>query len=165
MIPAVIPGLTFIVDSPSKLETSMAQQAGVGDTVLVHYKGVLSDGTVFDSSEGRDPLEFEVGGGEIIGGFDRAVQGMEVGERKEITVPAEQAYGPRRDDLEVRVGRDKLPDGFEPQVGGQIGVEVSPGRQTAARISEVEGDSVTLDLNHPLAGEELSFEVELVEIR
>ena len=143
----------------------MARQAKEGDTVAVHYTGTLEDGSVFDSSDGRDPIEFEVGGGQIIPGFDQAVRGMEVGDKKEVTIPSDKAYGGRREDLEVKVPREQLPDGFEPQVGAQLAVEVAPGQQTAATITDVEPQAVQLDLNHPLAGRDLTFHLELVSIR
>lgn len=140
-------------------------QAKQGDTVAVHYTGRLDDGTEFDSSRKGEPIEFEVGSGSVIEGFDRAVEGMEVGERREFRLEPNEAYGPRRDDLEVQVSRDRLPDGMRPEVGAMLSVQVTPDQQAVARIAGVGERDVTLDLNHPLAGQALSFDIELVEIR
>ena len=135
-----------------------------GDTVRVHYTGTLDDGTVFDSSKGREPIEFTVGGGQVIAGFDEAVSGMTAGEAKKVTIPAVQAYGERRDELMLRVDRARFPDDVEPQVGQQF--QMSQGEQEfVVNVAAVEGASVTLDANHPLAGKDLTFELELVDIR
>ncbi|MBX6362663.1 MAG: peptidylprolyl isomerase [Gemmatimonadetes bacterium] len=142
----------------------MERQARDGDTVHVHYTGKLRDGTVFDSSREREPLEFEVGAGQVIPGFDRAVAGMTVGQRKEVVIPADQAYGEQRSELQVRVPRDQIPEGVEPAVGQVFGVQVGPGQEATARVAEVAPDHIVLDLNHPLAGEELRFDIELVDI-
>lgn len=143
----------------------MAQAAKKGDTVAVHYTGTLDDGQVFDSSRDRDPLEFEVGGGQVIPGFDRAVEGLEIGESREVTLEPKEAYGDPREDLVVDVDRDRFPQDEEPEVGRQVQVQVSPGEHRVATITDVQEESVTLDLNHPLAGKALTFAVELVEIR
>ncbi|HEY8485085.1 MAG TPA: peptidylprolyl isomerase [Longimicrobiales bacterium] len=143
----------------------MARQARAGDIVAVHYSGRLEDGTVFDTSRGGEPVEFQLGSGMVIDGVDRAVQGMAVGDRREIRVPPEEGYGPRRAELEVSVPRDQLPPGIDVQEGQVLAVEVAPGQQALARISGVDDHSVTLDLNHPLAGQTLIFDVELVDIR
>ncbi len=140
-------------------------QAQKGDTVAVHYTGTLEDGEVFDSSRERDPLEFEVGSGQVISGFDRAVEGLEVGESREVTISPEEGYGEPREDLVVDVEKGQFPDEEEPTVGRQVQVQVAPGQQRVATITGIEDDSVTLDLNHPLAGKELTFAVELVEIK
>lgn len=139
-------------------------QAQNGDTVLVHYTGKLGDGTVFDSSQGREPLEFTLGSGQVIAGFDDAVSGMEPGTSQEITIPADKAYGARRDELLLRVDRSQFPDDADPQVGQQF--QMSQGGQTVVvNVTDVESDHVTLDANHPLAGQDLTFELELVEVR
>ncbi|MFW5951769.1 MAG: FKBP-type peptidyl-prolyl cis-trans isomerase [Gemmatimonadota bacterium] len=143
----------------------MAQKAQQGDTVAVHYTGKLDDGEVFDSSKERDPLEFQVGGGQVIPGFDRAVDGLEVGESREVRLEPEEAYGEPREDLVVSVERNQFPDEAEPQVGQHVQVQVAPGQSRVATIQEIGDDAITLDLNHPLAGKALNFEVELVEIR
>ena len=144
----------------------MAQQAQQGDTVAVHYTGTLDGGDVFDSSREREPLEFTVGGGQVIPGFDRAVEGLEVGESREVRLEAEEAYGEPREDLLIDVGADKFPPDAEPEVGQQVQVQVAPGQNQVATIADVNDDGgVKLDLNHPLAGRALNFDVELVAIR
>ena len=143
----------------------MAQTAEKGDTVAVHYTGTLEDGEVFDSSREREPLEFEVGSGQVIPGFDRAVEGLEVGESREITIQPDEGYGEPREDLVVDVERGQFPDDSEPEVGRQVQVQVAPGQNRVATITEIQDEAITLDLNHPLAGKELTFAVELVEIK
>lgn len=143
----------------------MGQTAQEGDTVAVHYTGKLDDGEVFDSSRDRDPLEFEVGSGQVIPGFDRAVEGLEVGGSREVRVEPEEGYGEPREDLVVDVEKDQFPDESEPEVGRQVQVQVAPGQNRVATITGVEDESITLDLNHPLAGKPLTFDVELVEIK
>lgn len=143
----------------------MARQAKSGDTVAVHYTGRLENGTVFDSSEGREPIEFELGSGSVIPGFENALEGMEVGGEREIRIAPEHAYGERKDDLSVDVPRAQLPEDVNPEVGQMLAVQVAPGQQAVARIADVDDGSVTLDLNHPLAGETLVFAIELIGIR
>lgn len=143
----------------------MAQTAEKGDTVTVHYTGKLEDGEVFDSSRERDPLEFEVGSGQVIPGFDRAVEGLEIGETREVTLKPDEGYGEPREDLVVDVDKDQFPQESEPEVGRQVQVQVAPGQNRVATITDIQDDSITLDLNHPLAGEALTFDVELVEIK
>jgi peptidylprolyl isomerase len=138
-------------------------QANSGTTVRVHYTGKLDDGQVFDSSRQREPLEFTLGGGQVIPGFDQAVAGMEPGEAKTVTIPADEAYGGRSEELFLRVERDRLPPDLEPEVGQQL--QMNQGGQVAiVTVAEVADDAVTLDANHPLAGKDLTFELELVEI-
>ena len=139
-------------------------KASTGNVVKVHYTGKLDDGTVFDSSREREPLEFTIGDGQIISGFEAAVQGMEEGEVATVTIPPEEAYGSRRDEALIEVPRTDLPAEIEPQVGMQLQLRAQGGQVFAARISEVVDDTVTLDANHPLAGETLTFEIELVEV-
>jgi peptidylprolyl isomerase/FKBP-type peptidyl-prolyl cis-trans isomerase SlpA len=143
----------------------MTRQAKAGDVVAVHYTGRLEDGTVFDTSREGEPIEFEVGSGAVIEGFERGVEGMQVGEQREIRIAPEHAYGERRDELELAIPRAQLPDGFDPEVGQMLALQVAPGQQAIARIADVAGDSVTLDLNHPLAGQTLIFDIELVGIK
>ncbi len=143
----------------------MAQKAQQGDTVAVHYTGTLDNGEVFDSSRGRDPLEFEVGSGQVIPGFDQAVEGLAVGESREVRIEPDDGYGQPRDDLIVDVDRSQFPEEVEPQVGQQVQVQVAPGQNRVATIAGIGDEAIKLDLNHPLAGKALSFEVELVEIR
>jgi FKBP-type peptidyl-prolyl cis-trans isomerase 2 len=140
------------------------QQAKKGDTVKVHYHGRLTDGSTFDSSEGRQPLEFEVGSGMVINGFDNGVIGMTKGEKKTINIAVEDAYGPKQDDLFMEFPRDRFPDNMEPEVGMQLNMSNAQGQNFPVVIAEVKEDAVILDANHPLAGQELVFDIELVEI-
>lgn len=139
-------------------------EAKQGDTVKVHYRGALEDGTVFDTSEERDPLEFTIGEGQVISGFEDAVVGMEPGESKVVTLEPDDAYGPRRSELLVEVGRDRLPSEMEVEVGSQVQVRQQDGSPRVATIARVGEESVTLDVNHPLAGKDLTFDIELIEI-
>ncbi|HBN77036.1 MAG TPA: peptidylprolyl isomerase [Planctomycetaceae bacterium] len=135
-----------------------------GDTVRIHYTGKLEDGTQFDSSEGRDPLEFSLGSGKVIPGFDNAVEGMAVGDRKSVTIPPEEAYGPRHEQLIQVVPRNRLPDGMTPTVGMDLQSQNENGQVMQFSVTAVDEESITVDGNHPLAGKALSFDVELVEI-
>jgi len=139
-------------------------QAKKGDVVRVHYTGTLEDDTQFDSSAGRDPLEFELGAGRVIPGFDESVMGMEPGDRRNVAIPPEKAYGSVREDMKVTLDRDKLPDGFAPEKGQQVQLRAQDGTPVPARVVDLADDSVTVDANHPLAGRTLNFEIELVEI-
>jgi FKBP-type peptidyl-prolyl cis-trans isomerase 2 len=143
----------------------MSRQANNGDLVSVHYTGKLEDGTVFDSSREGEPLEFKLGSGAVIAGFDQAVTGMEVGDSREIRIAPEDAYGERREEMQLQVPRSQLPEGLDPEEGEMLGVQVAPGQQAVARIASVADDAVTLDLNHPLAGQTLVFDIELVGIK
>ena len=138
--------------------------AASGDLVSVHYSGRLDDGTPFDSSRGREPLAFTLGAGQVVAGFDAAVDGMEVGETKTVRLPAEQAYGARRDDLVLSVPRQALPDGPAPEVGQQVEVGMQGGGAITATVVEVTDEALTLDANHALAGQALTFDLELVEV-
>lgn len=135
-----------------------------GDTVRVHYTGQLNDGTEFDSSRGRDPLEFEVGSGQVIPGFESAVAGMAVGDSCTTTIAAENAYGPRREDLLVAVERSQLPSDMDIEVGQALQVRDQNDQPFVVHVASIGDDSVELDANHPLAGQDLTFEIELVEI-
>jgi peptidylprolyl isomerase len=138
-------------------------QAKQGDTVRVHYTGTLEDGQEFDSSRGLDPLTFTIDAGSVIQGFDDAVTGMAVGDEKRVTIPAAEAYGPRRDELTLRVPRSELPPDLELEEGTQLRME--QGEQSiVVTVREMDEDSVTLDANHPLAGAALTFDLRLVEI-
>ena len=139
-------------------------QVKSGDTVKVHYTGKLTDGEVFDSSSGRDPLEFVVGGGNIIQGFDTAVVGMAVGDRKTIEVPPDQGYGERDEKLVAEIERSQVPDNVELQIGAAMQVKHSNGQTMNVTIADLTDAHVTLDANHPLAGKTLTFDIELVEI-
>lgn len=139
-------------------------EAQNGNEVKVHYTGKLDDGTVFDSSDGREPIEFTVGEGQVIPGFEQAVVGMEVGEKKTVTIPCDDAYGPRRDDMVVTVDKDKFPEGVEPEQGQRFQVGSEQGQAIPAVVTDVTESKVTLDANSPLAGQDLTFEIELVEV-
>jgi len=139
-------------------------QAKSGDTVKVHYTGTLEDGTQFDTSSGNEPLEFMLGGGQIIPGFEEAVLGMKPGESKTRTIPADQAYGPHREELVLVVEKEVFPPSIDPVIGQQLEVRQSDDRTIDVIVTEVTPSSVTLDANHPLAGQDLIFEIELVEI-
>ena len=142
-----------------------APQAKYGDTVQVHYTGKLTDGTVFDSSVEREPLEFTLGAGQVILGFEKAVLGMKVGEKKTVTIPVDEAYGPRRDEQIAELPREKLPSDMTPEVGQQLGIKQPDGRTAIVTITNVsDNNTVTIDANHPLAGKDLTFEIELVKI-
>ena len=135
-----------------------------GNTVKVHYTGKLDDGTVFDSSIDREPLEFQVGENQVIPGFDRGVIGMKIGESKTLTIPPEDAYGPVRDDMIVEVKKDKIPEDIDTAVGAKLQIQQPNGQPVPVTVTGATDDTVTLDANHPLAGKTLIFDVELVEI-
>ena len=135
-----------------------------GDTVKVHYHGRLSDGTTFDSSEGRTPLEFEVGSGHVIKGCDEGVLGMERGEKKTIHIPAEDAYGPSIPENVIEFPRTQFPADMNPEVGMQLNLRSQDGQNIPVVIAEVKDEVVVLDANHPLAGRDLIFDVEVVDI-
>lgn len=141
------------------------QQVKSGDTVKVHYHGKLTDGTTFDSSEGREPLEFEVGSGNVIAGFDSGVTGMQVGEKKTINIPVDEAYGQKQEDLYMEFPIDRFPPDMKPEEGMQLNMSNGEGQNFPVIITEVREDTVILDANHPLAGEDLTFDLELVEIK
>ena len=143
----------------------MPEQAKKGDTAQVHYTGRLEDGEVFDSSEGGEPLEFEVGAGQVIPGFDEGVRGMSTGDKKKIEIEADDAYGQRVEALVQNISREGLNLGGEPQVGMQLGLQLPDGNEIPVTITEVTSDSITLDANHPLAGRKLIFDVELVGLK
>jgi FKBP-type peptidyl-prolyl cis-trans isomerase 2 len=140
------------------------EQVKSGDKVKVHYHGKLTDGTTFDSSEGREPLEFEVGSGSVIAGFDSGVTGMSVGEKRTINIPVDEAYGQKQDDLMMEFPLDRFPSDMKPEVGMQLNMSNGAGQNFPVVIREVREDSVILDANHPLAGEDLVFDLELIEI-
>ena len=139
-------------------------QAKSGDTVKIHYTGTLDDGTKFDSSAGREPLEFAIGSGQVIPGFDNAVDGMTVGDNKTVTIPAGEAYGERHDQLVQEVPKSALPEDMEPEVGMQLQSQGPDGQVMNLLVTAVEVESITIDGNHPLAGQSLTFAIELVEI-
>ena len=140
------------------------QQAKSGDKVKVHYQGRLTNGETFDSSEGRAPLEFEVGGGMVIKGFDEGVAGMKVGEKKTVNIPFDEAYGPRNPEMLVEFPREKFPKDMELEVGMPLMMNNGADQQFQVVVTEIKEDVVILDANHPLAGQDLVFDIELVEI-
>ncbi|MCB1336045.1 MAG: peptidylprolyl isomerase [Maritimibacter sp.] len=135
-----------------------------GDTVKITYTGALTDGTVFDSSEGREPLEFTVGSGQIIKGLDEAIPGMTVGEAKRVEIPMMKAYGPRHLDKVLDVPLDDLPEDIPREVGITLAMRGEDGQEMPVRVTRVTDTHMTLDANHRLAGEALVFDIELVAI-
>lgn len=135
-----------------------------GDTVKVHYTGKLEDGSVFDSSVERDPLEVTLGEGKLIPGFEKAVVGLEVGDKTTASIESADAYGDRRDDLEVTIEKSQLPEDIEPEVGMQLQLNQPNGQPVPVQITKVEEENIIIDANHPLAGKDLTFDIELVEI-
>lgn len=140
------------------------QQVKKGDKVKVHYHGKLTTGETFDSSEGRDPLEFEVGSGMVIKGFDDGVTGMAVGDKKTINIPVDEAYGPTNPEMIVEMPKDRFPQDMEVEVGMPLAMSDQNGQQFQVVVTEIKDDSIVLDANHPLAGKELIFDLELVNI-
>jgi FKBP-type peptidyl-prolyl cis-trans isomerase 2 len=139
-------------------------QVKYGDTVKVHYTGKLEDGTIFDSSINRDPLEFTMGKGQVIPGFEQALIGMNPGESKTTKIPADEAYGPHRKEMVLVVERDRFPEHLEPEVDQQLQIRQANGRTILVTVTDVSESSVTLDANHPLAGKDLTFDIQLIEI-
>ena len=139
-------------------------QAKSGDTVRIHYTGTLNDGTQFDSSEGRDPLEFALGSGQVIPGFDKAVEGMSVGDNKSVSIEPEEAYGQKHEQLVQDVPKSALPQDMDPEVGMRLQSQSPDGQVIHLVITAVAEESITVDGNHPLAGHTLSFDINLVEI-
>ena len=139
-------------------------QAKQGDTVNVHYTGKLEDGTVFDSSRSRHPLQFTIGKGQVISGFEQAVIGMNLGESKTARIPVDQAYGPRQNDRIVTVERAQLPPGLNPLVGQRLELTQTDDQRILVTVSAMTDTTLTLDANHPLAGKDLFFDIELVKI-
>ncbi|WP_127903995.1 FKBP-type peptidyl-prolyl cis-trans isomerase [Solirhodobacter olei] len=139
-------------------------QVKSGDTVRIHYTGTLTDGSVFDSSEGRDPLEFTAGSGQIIPGLDAAILGMAPGEERTVTVPAADAYGPHDPSGRQEVPRAQVPDGIPLDPGTRLQLSRADGGAIPVTVAEVTEEVVVLDTNHPLAGQDLTFKVAVVEI-
>ncbi len=139
-------------------------QAKQGDTVQLHYTGKLQDGTVFDTSRQRMPLKFTIGQGQVIPGFEQAVLGMKVGDTKTTVIPVDQAYGPRRDDMVITMSKSQLPQGMDPQVGQRLELTQEDNTNFLVTVTATTATELTLDANHPLAGKELTFDLELVKI-
>ena len=139
-------------------------EAKKGDKVKVHYTGKLNDGSIFDSSVEREPLEFELGAGMMIAGFDAAVHGMKIGDKKTAQIPSDQAYGERNNDMIVSVPKAQLPPDLNPAVGQQLSMQQPSGQAIPVVVTSIDEENIELDANHPLAGKDLTFEIELVEI-
>ncbi len=139
-------------------------EAKQGDTVNVHYTGKLKDGIVFDSSENHEPLQFTIGEGKVIPGFEKTVVGMNPGETRTTEISKEEAYGPYRDDLQFSVEKSILPEGMNPEVGQYLQMHQNDGQIFNVQVMAVTDDQITLDANHPLAGKDLVFDIQLVEI-
>lgn len=142
----------------------MQQQVKDGDKVKVHYHGKLRSGETFDSSQGREPLEFTVGGGQVIKGFDDGVRGMQVGDKKTVEIGVDDAYGQKSQEMIIEFPKNQFPPDMNPEVGMQLMMNNGAGQQFPVTIVEVRDQSVILDANHPLAGQDLIFDIELVEI-
>lgn len=140
-------------------------QVKSGDKVQIHYTGKLDDGTTFDTSSGRDPLEFEVGSGQVIAGFDKAVEGMAEGDSKTVKIEPEEAYGERHEQLVQEVPKTALPEEIDPEVGMALQSRSPEGQVTQLTVTEIKDESITVDANHPLAGQPLNFDIELVKIK
>ncbi|MGM0480281.1 MAG: FKBP-type peptidyl-prolyl cis-trans isomerase [Bacteroidota bacterium] len=139
-------------------------QVKQNDKVKVHYTGKLANGEVFDSSLERDPMEFEVGKGQLIPGFENGVIDMKVNEKKTITVPSDEAYGEPRKELVQEVPKDRLPEDIKPEVGMGLVSTTPQGQEIQLVVKEVKDEAIVVDGNHPLAGQDLTFEVEVIDI-
>lgn len=135
-----------------------------GDVVRIHYTGKLTDGTEFDSSAGREPLEFKVGAGQIIPGLENQVEGMNVGDKDTVTIPAAQAYGPRDEAQVQTMPRSTIPENIDLAIGNRLQASTRDGQQISLTVVNLDDDQVTVDANHPLAGQDLVFEIEVVEV-
>ncbi len=138
--------------------------AGNGSTVKIHYTGTLGDGSVFDTSEGREPLEFTLGSGQVIAGFDEAVTGMAVGEKKKVTIPVEKAYGPRNEELVIAAPKQHVPADISPEIGQKLQMGGPNGELIVVTVTDITDTHVVLDANPPLAGQDLTFAIELVAV-
>lgn len=139
-------------------------QVKQGDTVRVHYTGKLSDGTVFDSSANRDALEFTLGKGQLIAGFEKAVNGMSPGESVTVKIPADEAYGPHRPEMVIEFGRDRLPGDMDVEVGQRLQLRQKDGQSVVVKVTGTTDTTLTVDANHELAGKDLTFDIQVVEI-
>lgn len=139
-------------------------QAQDGDVVKVHYTGKLDDGTVFDTSMNREPLEFKLGDAQLIPGFEKGVVGMNLGDSKTIRIESDEAYGPRQDEMILTVSRAELPADVKPKVGERLRMQDPSGQEFPVTVADISEESITLDGNHPLADEDLTFDLQLVEI-
>jgi peptidylprolyl isomerase len=153
-----------VLDFKGITKNNFMSKAKKGDQVAVHYTGKLTDGTVFDSSEGREPLAFELGAGMMIKGFDAAVDGMEIGDKVTAEIPAAEAYGESNPELIFDIPKTNFPPDLNPQTGQQLAMSQPNGQQVPVKVKEVKDDSVVIDANHDLAGKDLVFDIELVSI-
>lgn len=135
-----------------------------GDKVKINYTGKLADGTVFDSSEGRDPLEFTLGSQQVIPGFEEAVMGMEQGESKSFTIESDKAYGPSREENIMKIALKDLNLDFNPKKGDHLTLQRSDGQQLTVKVDDINESEITLDANHPLSGKDLTFDITVVSI-
>ena len=158
----VLSGILLVTGCTGKEDLAMLED---GNKVKVHYTGKLNDGTVFDSSVEREPLEFTIGAGQMISGFEAAVREMQVGQVKTVTIPAEEAYGPRNEEMVLVVERDQLPENSNIRVGQRLEKQQEDGNTAVLVVTDFSDTTITLDANHPLAGRDLTFEIELVEVR
>jgi FKBP-type peptidyl-prolyl cis-trans isomerase 2 len=156
-------GAGFRINQNYALEVFMSK-AKDGDTIKIHYKGKLEDGEVFDNSKERQPFEFIVGSGDVMPGIEKGVIGMETGDTKTIEIPPEEAFGPRREELVIEIAKSELPDHITPTVGQRLQMQQPDGGHIDLIIMDVNGETITFDANHPLAGHTLFFDLELVEI-
>ena len=138
--------------------------AKTGDTVKVHYTGRFADGSVFDTSQGKDPLEFTIGTGQVIRGFEEAIEGSSAGDSTTTTIEAPEAYGERLEELLFQVDKARFPQGILPSVGDELELNQPEGGMVDVVVSAIEGDTVTLDANHPLAGRVLTFDITVVDV-
>jgi peptidylprolyl isomerase len=139
-------------------------QAKQGDKVKIHYTGKLEDGDIFASSKNKEPIEFTLGRGQVMPGIEESVEGMETGQTKTVKVPSDKAYGPYRKELTQAIPKREIPGDLKPEVGQRLNVKWSDGKETAVSVIDVSESSVTIDANHPLAGKDIVFELELVGI-
>jgi FKBP-type peptidyl-prolyl cis-trans isomerase SlpA len=152
----------FIFLITNKVFMSQVKQ---DDTVKVHYTGKLANGEVFDSSLERDPMEFQVGKGQMIPGFENGIIDMKVNEKKTLVIPSDQAYGEPRKELVQEVPKDKLPEEIKPEIGMGLVSTTPDGNEIQLVVKEIKDDAIVVDGNHPLAGQELTFDIELIEIK
>lgn len=135
-----------------------------GDTVKVHYTGKLDDGAIFDTTDDRDPIQFTIGDGNIIAGFEQAVVGMHPGESKTVKVSADRAFGPHHQELVIEVDKKEIVDEVDPEIGQRLQVNQPDGQKFLVTVTEISESRITLDANHPLAGKDLTFEIQLLEV-
>ncbi len=135
-----------------------------GNKVKVHYKGTLDDGSIFDTTEGQEPFEFTIGEGEVLPDFENAIIGLQPGDKVKIRIPSEDAYGVYREDLCFPVSKDYFPEGIEPKIGEFFSLQLKNGNTIVVKVKEISNSTVILDANHPLAGKDLNFEIEVVEV-